>query len=303
MVYRSMWKNRFVIVAFKLVVSAVLLAVVLRGLDVSAVGESLARLSSQTIFVAAALYLLAHSLNAVKLLMLMKGRSLKDLIRYTFVGLFYGTVLPGQVLGDAMKAYRLIRTGDDGAAVVAAVVVDKITGLAALALITGIGLFIDPRGFPDVFTALFFALMAGLILVLLLPLVVPKLPDLLDNAIGRFLRAWQTSTQHWLPLLASLLIGIAFQILAVIVIAYIGAGMGIELSFAHWIAVVGLVSLILLLPITFAGVGLREGGLVILLGFVGIAPADAVALSFALLGYTIFGALVGAAADLKGRSS
>ena len=66
---------------------------------------------------------------------------------------------------------------------------------------------------------------------------------------------------------------------------------------------VGLVSLILLLPVTFAGVGLREGGLVILLGFVGVAPADAVALSFALLSYTLFGALVGAVADLKGRAT
>jgi glycosyltransferase 2 family protein len=297
-----MWKNRFVVFAFKLFVSGVLLAVVLRGLDVSAVGKSLARLSPQTIIMAAVLFLLAHSLNAVKLLMLMKGRHLRELIRYTFVGLFYGTVLPGQVLGDAMKAYRLVRPSDDGAAVVAAVVVDKITGLAALLLITGIGLFIDPHGFPDAFRSLFAALMVGLVLVLLFPLVVPNLPNQLNNAFGRFLHAWQTSTQRWQQLLASLLIGIAFQILSVTVIAYIGSGMGIELSFAQWIAVVGLVSLILLLPVTFAGVGLREGGLVILLGFVGIAPVDAVALSFALLGYTLFGAAVGAAADLRARS-
>ena len=50
---------------------------------------------------------------------------------------------------------------------------------------------------------------------------------------------------------------------------------------------------------TIAGIGLREGGLVVLLGFVGVAPADAVALSFALLGYTLLGAIVGAVADLK----
>ena len=298
-----MWTNRFVIFAFKLSVSGALLTVVLRRLDVSAVGEALARLTPQTVLVAAVLYLFAHGLNAVKLQMMMTGRPLSDLIRYTFVGLYYGTVLPGQVLGDAMKAYRLVRPGDDGAEVVAAVVVDKITGLAALVLITGIALLIDPRGFPDAFPALSFALLAGLVLALLLPLVLPRLPNPLDNALGRFLRAWHASTQDWGPLVASLFIGIAFQILAVIVIAYVGAGMGIGLSFAQWIAVVGLVSLILLLPVTFAGVGLREGGLVILLGFVGVAPADAVALSFALLSYTLFGALVGAVADLKGRAT
>ncbi|NKB42834.1 MAG: hypothetical protein GKS03_01020 [Alphaproteobacteria bacterium] len=296
-----MWSNRSVIFALKFGISAALLIFVLRRLDLGAVGDALSRLTPETILVAAALYLLAHGLNGVKLQVLMSDRPLLDLVRYTFVALYYGTVLPGQLLGDAMKAYRLVRPGDDGAAVVAAVVVDKITGLAALVLITGLALLIDPRGFPNAFPALSFALLSGLILALLLPLVVPKFPSVLDNALGRFLRAWHASARDWGPLVASLITGIAFQVLAVIVVAYIGTGMGISLSFPAWVAVVGLVSLILLLPVTIAGVGLREGGLVILLGFVGVAPADAVALSFALLGYTLFGAVVGAIADLKSR--
>ncbi|MBT5240539.1 MAG: flippase-like domain-containing protein [Rhodospirillaceae bacterium] len=298
-----MWSNRSVIFALKFGISAALLIFVLRRLDLGAVGEALSRLTPETILVAAGLYLLAHGLNGVKLQVLMADRPLKDLVRYTFVALYYGTVLPGQLLGDAMKAYRLVRPGDDGATVVAAVVVDKITGLVALVLITGLALLIDPRGFPNAFPALSFALLAGLVLALLLPLVVPKFPNVLDNALGRFLRAWHASARDWGPLFGSLFTGIAFQILSVIVVAYIGTGMGISLSFPAWVAVVGLVSLVLLLPVTVAGVGLREGGLVILLGFVGVAPADAVALSLALLGYTLFGAVVGAIADLKSRKS
>ena len=50
-----MWTNRFVIFAFKLSVSGALLTVVLRRLDVSAVGEALARLTPQTVLVAAVL--------------------------------------------------------------------------------------------------------------------------------------------------------------------------------------------------------------------------------------------------------
>lgn len=296
-----MWSNRAVIFALKFGISAALLAFVLRRLDLGAVGDALSRLTPETILVAAGIYLLAHTVNGVKLQVLMSDRPLVDMVRYTFVALYYGTVLPGQLLGDAMKAYRLVRPGDDGAAVVAAVVVDKITGLAALVLITGSALLIDPRGFPDAFPALSFALLAGLVLALLLPLVVPNFPNILDNALGRFLRAWHVSAQDWGPLFASLITGIAFQILAVIVVAYIGTGMGISLSFPAWIAVVGLVSLVLMLPVTIAGVGLREGGLVVLLGFVGVAPTDAVALSFALLGYTLLGAIVGAVADLKSR--
>lgn len=298
-----MGSNKSVGFAVKLFISAALLTVVLRRLDVSAVGEALSRLDAATLVTAAGLYVLAHALNGLKLQLVMPGRPLADMVRYTFVALYYGTVLPGQLLGDAMKAYRLVRPEDDGSLVVAAVVVDKITGLAALVLITGIALLIDPRGFPQFFPALAFALFAGLILALFLPLVVPKFPNALDNALGRFLRAWHASAQDWGQMVASFFTGVAFQLLSVIVVAYLGVGMGIGLSFAAWVAVVGLVSLVLLLPVTVAGIGLREGGLVILLGFVGVAPAEAVALSFALLGYTLFGAVLGALADFKSRAT
>ncbi len=298
----SVLSNRTAIFAVKALVSLALLTVVVGQLEMSAVADALSRLSAQTLVVAAVLYVLAHGLNGFKLQLLMAGRPLVDLIRYTFVALYYGTVLPGQILGDAVKAYHLVRPGDDGAAVVAAVVVDKITGLAALLLITGIALLVDPRGFPAAFPALSFALLVGLILALVLPLFVPKVPATLDNALGRFLRAWHASAGEWWPLIASFITGIAFQVLAVIVVAYLGTGMGISLSFAAWVAVVGMVSLVLLLPVTVAGIGLREGGLVVLLGFVGVAPADAVALSFSLLAFTLLGAVGGAVADFKSRA-
>ncbi len=299
----SVLSSRITAFVLKALISLVLLTLVVRRLNLSAVAEALSRLNWQTLLVAMLLYVLAHGLNGFKLQLLMAGRPLADMIRYTFVALYYGTVLPGQILGDAVKAYRLVRPGDDGAAVVAAVVVDKITGLAALLLITGVALLIDPRGFPGAFPALSFALLLGLILALVVPLFVPLVPAALDNALGRFLRAWHASAGEWWPLIASFVTGIAFQVLAVIVVAYLGTGMGISLSFAAWVAVVGLVSLVLLLPITVAGIGLREGGLVVLLGFVGVAPADAVALSFALLAFTLLGALGGAVADFKSRAS
>ncbi|MFL2770841.1 MAG: lysylphosphatidylglycerol synthase transmembrane domain-containing protein [Rhodospirillaceae bacterium] len=293
------FSSRTSIFALKAIVSTVLLTVVLQRLEISSILEALSRLDLNTLLAAAVLYVLAHGLNGVKLQMVMTGRPLQDLIRYTFVAQYYGTVLPGQLLGDAIKAYRLVRPGDDGAAVVAAVVVDKLTGLGALLFVTGLALLIDPRGFPVAFPALAFVFFAGLILALVLPIFLSNSTSALDNVLGRFLRAWHLTTGDWWPLLASFITGIAFQVLAIVVVAYVGAGMGISLTFAAWAGVVGLVSLVLLLPITVAGIGLREGSLVIMLGFVGVAPTDAVALSLALLGLTLFGAILGAVADLK----
>jgi uncharacterized membrane protein YbhN (UPF0104 family) len=52
-------------------------------------------------------------------------------------------------------------------------------------------------------------------------------------------------------------------------------------------------TLVLLLPITFAGLGAREGVLILLLRPYGVTAADAVALSFIQLGGTFILALLG----------
>jgi glycosyltransferase 2 family protein len=62
------------------------------------------------------------------------------------------------------------------------------------------------------------------------------------------------------------------------------------------------VSLLVLLPITVAGLGLREGGYVGLLGLFGVGAADALSLSFVLFAYALCGAFVGFLVEMGGRS-
>jgi len=58
-------------------------------------------------------------------------------------------------------------------------------------------------------------------------------------------------------------------------------------------------TLVLLLPITFAGLGAREGVLILLLQPYGVTGADAVALSFIQLGGTFLLALLGGAFEFR----
>ena len=65
--------------------------------------------------------------------------------------------------------------------------------------------------------------------------------------------------------------------------------------------VVGFVSLALLLPITVAGVGLRDASLVTILSALAQPASTALALSFALLALTLLGAVLGLIAEFAGR--
>ncbi|HKT61675.1 MAG TPA: hypothetical protein VJQ46_16580, partial [Gemmatimonadales bacterium] len=58
-------------------------------------------------------------------------------------------------------------------------------------------------------------------------------------------------------------------------------------------------TLVLLLPITFAGLGAREGVLILLLQPYGVTGADAVALSFIQLGGTLILAVLGGLYELR----
>ena len=87
--------------------------------------------------------------------------------------------------------------------------------------------------------------------------------------------------------------GLCFQFISALIIKELGLVVGIELSLLCWFTITGILSFILLVPISWAGIGLREGTLISLLGLLGVPATDAFILSILLLCLTLFGALVG----------
>lgn len=68
----------------------------------------------------------SHLLNALRWRLLLQGFSFPTLIRYTFAGLYYGMVLPGQLAGELAKAYSLGRGRKDAETIAASVLVDRV---------------------------------------------------------------------------------------------------------------------------------------------------------------------------------
>jgi uncharacterized membrane protein YbhN (UPF0104 family) len=78
----------------------------------------------------------------------------------------------------------------------------------------------------------------------------------------------------------------------------LGDALGIKLQWVDWTVVYAGVSLLMLLPISVAGLGLREGGYVGLLALFGYKASAALSLSFAILGASLVAALVGGGLEL-----
>ncbi|MEI7996455.1 MAG: lysylphosphatidylglycerol synthase transmembrane domain-containing protein [Methylococcaceae bacterium] len=111
-----------------------------------------------------------------------------DLAVQTFVGNFYSLVLPGQIAGELVKAYRLGKGRVDAEQVAVSILVDKITGLLGLLLVMSAGLFVSVADIPEG-VSLSTLLLTITLLVLLasfrIPIVARVFERMLDSASHR----------------------------------------------------------------------------------------------------------------------
>lgn len=305
----------------KALVSALLVALLLWRVDVAEVGRVLAVASPGLMALAGLLFFLMHVLNALKLRVLLPELRAGRLLAYTLVAQLYALVLPGQLAGEAVKAYRLSRDegrgqgqGEiGGGRIVSAVAFDKVTGIVGLLLLTGGGLAMQSVRFGDGLLVGVGLVLAGLVAAtvllawaparaLLLALLGwragPKREALLLGPLRRFLEAWRDQTRRPGRALLSVAGGIAVQVAAVTGSQALGMAVGIDQPFSVWGAVIGLMSVIVLMPVTVAGIGLREASLVGLLDLVGVPHAQSLALGFGILAFQVMVALLGAVIDL-----
>ena len=120
---------------------------------------------------------------------------------------------------------------------------------------------------------------------------------LVDQCL-RFIDAWVQYLKKPRVLLKSLFIGIFFQLICVSITLILAKAIGINISYYDWCWVLGVISIVVLLPVTIGGLGLREGGFVLLLGYFGVQNDKALALSLSIFGLQFTGALIGGLIDL-----
>jgi uncharacterized membrane protein YbhN (UPF0104 family) len=184
--------------------------------------------------------------------------------------------------------YELNRYSERTSDTVTSVIVDRFLGLSALQAIAIVALLIDWDSVPReiaYFTVIIFA--AGLTIGLLL--INRRLYLWLQANIPLFWRVSQVTfvgnlfesfQRYPLPALGyAYLVSIVLNITLILMNLFIGLGLGAEASLAQYAVFVPITSLVLILPISFAGLGVREETYRQLFGQVGVPAETAVAIS------------------------
>ncbi|MBX7244037.1 MAG: flippase-like domain-containing protein [Candidatus Sumerlaeaceae bacterium] len=249
--------------------------------------------------------------------------------RANLIGAFYGLFLPGAVAGDIARTVVIAPRAGGKAPALASMFMQRNTGMAACLVIANIGSWINPVTvslFSGSFSfmnhlAFWFALITAAYLVtnfLLLNNAVfhllwsrsaaahhaaPQLHHANDfrsrvrrfweSAVRKFARLHDSVLRYRSGILPAVMLSFVTQLGDCLVVWCVSRAIDSPLPFLVCCVFVPAVMLMELLPISIAGVGLRDACYVALFASIGRKPESAVAISFVLLGYYVTIALVG----------
>ena len=83
-------------------------------------------------------------------------------------------------------------------------------------------------------------------------------------------------------------------------VALMGKGIGIHVSPVFYFAILPIVNIMTMIPITFSGIGIREGAFVYFFGLKGIEPEPALALGLLFFSIQVATSLLGGVAYALG---
>ena len=226
-------------------------------------------------------------------------------MRIFFVSTFVGTFLPASIGGDAVRAYGLSKEGVGGVDAVASVLMDRLLGVVSILIVAIAGAIlarhlIDIRSLFPAF-AILVVLCAAALAVVFSPRAAAAAAGLLAlsprgrETGSRLVEAIQRYATLHMAMTNVLVCSIAVQVLRVLQTYCLGLALGIAVPAGVYFALVPIILLIVLMPITINGIGTTQAGFVWLFGRAGVANAPAFALSVLFLAIAVVGNLPGAA--------
>ena len=264
--------------------------------------------------------MLGNYVQAAKLWLLTRRQGLPwsswKIFEVNMITRFYGQFLPSELMASVVKLYRLAAPANQWGEVLAALGFARFVNLLTLVLLGVVFWTLDVPLGPGLWVG---PLMIGLAVALVTAHVLLMKPAAGDAARrlvpdwicsrlrnerlarGRELAAVTTRSyrlfRDMVPVISILsLLGHA---LAILFFALFALSVDAELSIVTigWVRVV--LYVLLMLPISVSGIGLREGSLVVLLPSYGISSSQAVAIALLLLANALVANALGGLFELK----
>jgi glycosyltransferase 2 family protein len=315
----------------RIVVAAVAIGWVLQGQDWRELGKVFQRLSVGYFALSLATYAVAQLVVAVRWWLLLRAQSIHigvfATFRLHFTGLFYNNLMPSSIGGDLLKAYYVTRHTDKRLEGALSVFVDRVVGLAGMVLMAivayvaflrgrvlaeaqgdgaGSGLSLASYRGAILLTAAI-VVAAGVVL-----LVLPATRGAIWRIWGRIAargtelvrRAWTAMVVYCskpATMLATLLLTLLGQSIVITAFWLLGRNLGVAAEVKYYFVIFPIAWVMGAVPISIAGAGILEGGMVALfVSFTATTAESALALALCQRFVWVLASLPGGAIHLLG---
>jgi uncharacterized protein (TIRG00374 family) len=241
------------------------------------------------------------------------------LFYFYLIGMFFSLFFPSIVGGDLVKIYYVKKdSGKSLTYALTSVYLDRATGFLALLLYGWIGALVYPLSMtPEDFRPIGWLglqrlhvwILPALAMVVFLLANWVLFSSRLYNLVVRFLEtihlgrlaekilllrdAMRSFRGNLSVLLVPMFISLVNIASVILMNWFIAISLGMNISLAVLSAVISLMTLLVMLPISINGIGLRENSLVVLLALVGVEPEKSLALSLISFFLIVLSALPG----------
>lgn len=291
----------------KVAVSLGLLALLVWKVGWRETWETIRQMDPLYLVAAWLIYMFSMVLRAYRWQVLLRIQKLKaSLARLTslyFIGTFFNSVLPTGFGGDVVRMFELTKDSHQGTEAVGTVVVDRMCGFVVLFVMACLALPFSYRLIPPLVPAVILAITILTLLGVWMALSdqvwkwlcgLPLLGRLLGSPRAQHFRA--SIAAYRTPAIGKALVAsLAFNVLLMIINYLVALGLGIRISAWYFLVFIPIISFLLTLPISFSGLGVREGGYILLFGQAGVASSLALAMSLCIYAMAVVTGLIGGA--------
>lgn len=317
--FLSLLKSKRVRGVLQILLSVALLVWLISRVGLGSVVDTLSGIRWAWYAPAFVLFLINTGLRAYRWYILLGAlhdrASFLHLVYLYFLGFFFNNFIPSGFGGDVIKVISLRQQHGRGAEALSSVVMDRVTGLLgstliALAALAWNGIFQPwlaperstqitlPQALLYVIAIVSLGLPLGFALfrwtdpLKLLTTLLPFTRRLVSN--DRLQRLAQTVRQYPLPtLFQALLVSLPFTLNLVLLQFFIARALSVDVPFYVFPLFVPIISIINVLPVSFNGLGMREGIYQFLFVPAGVPDASAIAMSLAFYFLRLSTGLIG----------
>jgi len=302
-------KKKSVKTILRLGISVLLIAYLLSIANLGEIQESLKSANIWYLLIALVLNYSRMPISAYRWKIILESKGilvpLRSLTCFYFIGAFFNMFLPTVIGGDIMRGYECAKFSGRGMDSATSVVIERILGFSTLFIICWISL---PFAFK-LLEGTNILIIIGLIsfaFICFVTILFNRRLMAITLRLSRTIQRWNVEprlkaaynslhsfTTSRAVLIKAFAVSVIFQFVTIVSTYFISEALGLGVPFIYFLVVMPIIWLTLMIPISIAGFGVREGAFAFFFTKVGVSVEDALLLSLLFFGMSMVVALTG----------